>query len=330
MKKILFLALTVSTVSAYGQTALSQFDVSLGDGQEYVMSYYPLDNPCEEQEAGLVETYIGKTMESPLLRAIGIGAFEEDVRGTIGENVRGVYIKKGFYNAFVGSYGFQEFCHKLLRSPKVRDVLFDLLSGIVCDLCRIYPKDFKDSLIEAIIEMKGTVEELGTHQYEARHLEDWGENPVLFIDGRMAHDDSFGFEGVLIRRVLLDDLTFAEMSDYLDRLLDKVGSVDVRENPDVMERVRVNDELSYLVTTNGNYYVAERSGVKLFPYEPGSYEQFYEMSKVQCIKDRTSNMYKITNGTLVSSPEEHWQDATDPHLEGVMIIDDRGEILFRE
>ena len=330
MKKILFLALIGSTLSAYGQTAWSQFDISLGDGQEYVMSYYPLDNPCAEREARLVEKYKGRTMESPLLRAIGIGAFENEVQEAIGENVQRVYLEQGLYETFIGGGEFHDFFHKIMKSPRVRDVLFDLASGLICDLCRIYPKDFKDSLVEQIMETKGTVYELGRHHYEVRHLPDWGRNPVLFIDGRMAHEDSFGFEGFLIRRIVMDGFPASEMAGYLDRLLDKVESVEVGENPDVMERIRVNDELSYLITAKGNYYVAEKSGVRLYPYEPGTYEQFYKMTKVQCIKDRTSRIYKITNGSLVSSPEKHWVDDTSPDSRGTIIIDDRGDILFRD
>lgn len=330
MKKMLCLVFIVSSLSAYSQTAMSRLDISLGDGQEYVMSYYPSDNPCAEREAELKETYKRKAMELPLLRAIGIGAFEEEVQDAIDWNVEGVYLSQKRIYAFFGGGKFQDFFHKMMMSQRVKDILFDLTADLVCDLCRIYPKDFKDSLIGRINDVKDMVADLARHHYEARKVNGWGEYPVLFVDGSMAQHESYDFKGTLIRRIIQKELTAAEMSDYLDKLLFKVKSVDVRKNPDVMKRVRVNAELSYLITAEGNYYVAEKTKVKLYPYGTGTYRQFDEMSKVQCIQDRNSHLYRISNGTLVSSPEEHWEDYSGSDSSGLLVIDDKGEILYRE
>jgi hypothetical protein len=336
MKRILSFVLLLSSMTAFGQTTMFQSSLTLGDEQEQIMSYYPDTNPCRDQEVEIANKYISEALSSPLLKAIGISGFEKDVKTAINDNIEGaynderfnpvIYRVRIFYND-----EFNKYLHKIIKTTKVRDLLFDISSSIICDLCKLYPKDFKADVVNKLNRAISFVSTMKNHKYEAVNLDTWMEEQKLYIDGKENEEIALGLEGFLIRRVITDGFTIPELSNYLEKLLKMVDAVDVSDNSDVLSKVSINNDLTYYTTASGNYYLANKTNVKVFPYNPEiTSMQRYGLTKLQCIKDKNSNMYKISNGLLWGYPEKKWELYEHPDVKGVILIDDTGDVIMRE
>lgn len=336
MKKILTLILLLSWTVAFGQTAMFNTSLTLGDQEKHVMPYYPNDNPCRDQENTIAEKFIAQSLNSALLKAVGISEFENDVKDALTANIVGAYNNEHtnpviyrvriFYNE-----EFNKFLHKLLKTSRMKDLLFDFSSDIICDLCKLYPKDFKADAITRIKSAISFVSTMKNHTYEAVDLDTWMHEQKLYIDGKENEEVALGIEGFLIRRVIFDGFTIQELSGYLEKLLAKIETVDVKDNSDVLKSVRINDDLTYYMALSGNYYFANKTGVKILPYNPElSDVQRFGETQLQCIKDGNSNLYKISNGYLDTWPEEKWVLYEHPAVKGVMLIDDKGEVILKE
>ena len=336
MKRMLTLVLLLSWTIAFGQTAMFNTELTLGDQQEHIMPYYPNDNPCRDQEETIAEKFIAQSLNSPLLKAIGISDFENDVKSALTGNIIGAYNNEHinpvicrvriFYND-----EFNKFLHKLLKTNRMKDFLFDFSSDIICDLCKLYPKDFKADAIARIKSAISFVSTMKNHTYEAVDLDTWMQEQKLYIDGKENEEIALGIEGFLIRRVIFDGFTIQELSGYLEKLLRKVEAVDVSGNSDVLKSVRINDDLTFYMALSGNYYFANKTRIKILPYNPElSDVQRFGETKLQCIKDGDSNLYKISNGYFDTWPEEKWVLYEHPAVKGVILIDDKGEIILKE
>ena len=336
MKKVLLFVLLLVSVTAFGQTAIYHSSLTLGDEQEQIMSYYPDINPCRDKEVRIANKYIRETLNSPLLKAIGIRDFENDVKTAINDNIEGAYNNERFnpviYRVRIFyNDEFNKFLHKIIKNPKVRDLLFDISSNIICDLCKLYPKDFKIEVMNKLNRAISFVSTMENHRYEAVDLDTWMDEVTLYIDGKEDEEIARGIEGFLIRRVITDGFTIPELSNYLDKLLKMIEDVDVRGHRDVLMSVNINDDLTYYTTSTGNYYLVNKTKVKVFPYNPEiTSMQRYGLTMLQCIYDKNFNMYKISNGRLRGYPEEKWELYEHPDVKGVILIDNTGEVIMRE
>lgn len=336
MKKFLPILLLLSSITVFGQTTMFHSSITLGDEQAQVMPYYPQDDPCRDQEVEIANKYINEALSSPLLKAIGISGFENDVKTAITDNITMaynderfnpvIYRVRIFYND-----EFNKFLHKIIKTTKVRDLLFDISSNLICDVCRLYPKDFKPEVVSKIKKSLAFVSTMKNHKYEAVNLDTWMQEQKLYIDGKENEEIALGIEGFLIRRVITDGFTIPELTGYLEKLLKKVEAVDVSNNSDVLKSVSINDDLTYYITATGNYYLANKTKTKFLPYNPEiTSMQRFGLTQLQCIKDKTSNMYKISNGYLWGYPEQKFELYDHPDVKGVVLIDDTGEVIMRE
>lgn len=343
MKKLLPILLLLSSISAFGQRSMFHSSLTLSDEQIQVMPRYPKDNPCLDQEIEIANKYINETLSSSLLKAIGIRDFEDDVKRAITDNITTAYNDERFNPVInrVRIYyddGFNKFLHKLIQIPKVRELLFDISSNLICDVCRLYPKDFKREVVGKIKKSLAFVSTMNNHKYEAVDLDTWptvGELTLL-IDGKKNEYIALGIEGFLIRRVITDGFTIPELTGYLEKLLKKVEAVDVSDNSDVLQSININDDLTYYVTATGNYYLANKTKTKVLPYNPETTSisiQGFGFTELQYFKDKTSNIYKISYGCLWGDPYEDPEQKFDfwnQSIEGVLLIDDTGEVIMRE
>lgn len=336
MKKLLPILLLLSSLSVFGQSAMFHSSLTLGDEQLQVMPYYPKDDPCRDQEIEIANKYINEALSSPLLKAIGISGFENDVKEAITANITMAYNDERFNPVICRvrifyNDEFNKFLHKIIKSTKVRDLLFDILSNLICDVCRLYPKDFKSEVVNKIKKSLAFVSTMNNHKYEAVNLDTWMQEQKLYIDGKENEEIAVGIEGFLIRRVITDGFTIPELTGYLEKLLKKVETVDVSDNSDVLKSVSINDDLTYYITATGNYYLANKTKTKILPYNPEiTFMQRFGLTQLQCFKDKTSNMYKISNGYLSVYPEQKFELYDHPDVKGVLLIDDTGEVIFRE
>ena len=336
MKKLLPIILLLSSLSAFGQSTMFHSCLTLSDEQVQVMPCYPQDNPCRDQEIEIANKYINETLSSPLLKAIGIRDFEDDIKTAITDNITIAYNDERFNPVInrVRIYyndGFNKFLHKIIKIPKARELLFDISSNLICDVCRFYPKDFKQKVVGKIKKSLAFVSTMNNHKYEAVDLNTWQTELTLLIDGKENEEIALGIEGFLIRRVITDGFTIPELTDYLEKLLKKIEAVDVSDNSDVLQSISINDDLTYYVTATGNYYLANKTKTKVLPYNPEATSvQPIGFTQLQCFKDKTSNMYKISYGYPYEYPEDKYSCYKYTDVKGVLLIDDTGEVIMRE
>lgn len=336
MKKLLPILLLLSPLSAFGQSTMFHSSLTLNDEQVQVMPCYPKDNPCRDQEIEIANKYINETLNSPLLKAIGVRDFEDDVKTAITDNITIAYNDERFNPVInrVRIYyndGFNKFLHKIIKIPKARELLFDISSNLICDVCRFYPKDFKQKVVGKIKKSITFVSTMNNHKYEAVDLNTWQEELTLLIDGKENEEIALGIEGFLIRRVITDGFTIPELTGYLEKLLKKIEAVDVSDNSDVLQSISINDDLTYYVTATGNYYLANKTKTKVLAYDPEATSvQLTSFTQLQCFKDKSSNIYKISYGYPHEYPDDKYFFYEYPDVKGVLLIDDTGEVIMRE
>lgn len=320
MKKFLLLAFLFASFLSYGQSALFQTSLWMKDGDEQVMVGYPDENPCREQEIALAQKYVREVNGNPVLKAIGMDGLEKKIGQCLEESFSNAYSEYSFYQMIFWPDGIKRFLRKISGTEKVRELLFSMVSDALCDLCRIYPGDFKD---EAVRVVKHEMEFVGTMNWHSYGV---NQNRTLLVDGKEEYELPYSLDGFLVRRVIFDGITVRELSVFLERLLAKLDAVDVSGNGDILKRVRINNSLSYCTALRGCYYMANATGKTIFPYK----EETCAPSLIQCIGDEGSYMYKISNGYLQTDPVYEWVLYQRPDDRQILLVDHTGSTIFRE
>lgn len=313
MKKYLLaiLLLIAGITSAFAQqrAAFSE-KIMLGDGEMFNSFSYSDEKfaAYHEKEEEMAAQLAHKLKTSSYLRAFDLFSDE----GYIEDVLEGVY--DSFYicsldNVLPSIYSvFREITGK----QAVRDYLFKIGCEALCDLCKLYPKDFKSNLLKQIAYMDEVVKELSKHTY----VQDKTRSD-LYIDGELNNELAHEFEGYILRRNLNDNISWNEMHQKLVSLKNAIEGVDVTRNPEVMGHVSINNEATYKVTANGDYYIVGKS-MRLTPYDK---EKFvgctYWMSEetcLKCLKDMNETVYIIYRGD---------DDSSDTSI----IVDSKGKVL---
>lgn len=322
MKKGLLLlgALVATTLLSYAQSAKFQIDLWMDDGDERILLGYEEDNPCRDQEKTLAQRYAREVRENPVLKAIGMGDAEKDIPECFEDGFANAYSEYFEYRIVSVSDRVKRFLHRTAGFGQVRELVFTILSDAVCDLCRLYPGDFKAEVVRLVKKEMAFVSTMNWHSYGV------DKDGVLLVDGKPDYETPYSMDGFFIRRVINDGIQVRELATYLERLLAKLEAVDVSENGDIMRRVRINRELSYCTGLKGSYYMANATGDIFFPYK----ESPAERSLIQCIGDEGSRMYKISNGYLKTDPDYEWVLFERPDDRQVILVDHAGSTIFRE
>ena len=290
------------------------------DGDEWIMRGYPDENPCREQEMALAEKYAREVKDNPVLKAIGMDGLDQAIDHCFDNSFSNAYSPYICYQVMNLPDGIRSFLHRVAGFERVRELLFTVASDALCDLCRMYPGDFKTEVVRVVKEQMAFVATMNWHSYTTNR------EGALLVDGKENYELSYGLEGFLIRRVINDGITVRELAVYLERLLAKLDAVDVSENGDILKRVRINNDLSYCTALNGCYYMANATGKIIFPYK----EETCDQSLIQCLGEEGSFMYKISNGYLQTDPEEEWVLYERPDDRQIILVDHAGNTIFRE
>lgn len=332
MKATLFSLFILVSMTVLGQTCMFKTSVNLSDGDSCIMSSYPDENPIQEKEVILYSKYLSSILDSPILKAMGISKFKADVENAIINNILGcyndprqnpvVYSCRIFYNE-----EFNKFLHKLLSSPKVREVCFSFFSNIVCDACSMYPKDFKDEVLKMLRKSKLFIEEMPKHEYELVDLQRWMGEKTLYVDGKEDETLAMGLGGFLIRRIYIDNIPITELSRYINSLIDAVSAIDVSDNADYLCCIELNNSLQYRISATSNYFYATKSGKRVDTYPKNLADSRRYRTKVKCSGNTGDYYYTLTN--IDGWGNSWWPIRWDPY-KGNIIIDGNGVIIFKE
>lgn len=313
MKKYLLaiLLLIAGITSAFAQqrAAFSE-KIMLGDGEMFNSFSYDDEKfaSFHEKEEEMAVQLVQKLKTSSYLRAFDIfsnGDYIEDVLTDAYDS----FYSSSLDDVLPSIYGiFREISVK----QAVRDYLFKIGCEALCDLCKLYPKDFKSNLLKQITYIDEVVKELSKHTY----VQDKNRSD-LYIDGELNNELAHEFEGYILRRNLNDNISWNEMHQKLVALKNAIEGVDVTRNPEVMGQVSINNEATYKVTANGDYYIVGKS-MRLTPYEKEKYVGCtYWLSNetcLKCLKDMNETVYIIYRGD---------DDSSDTSI----IVDSKGKVL---
>lgn len=265
MKKLLLFVCLFSTVAMFGQKAMFQSNLTLKDGErKKIESNIP--STFLDKKTKIQNKHIEKILNNSLLRSIDIRRFEKNI--TEGSDEWEYYLLSADYFVLWSSRDadFQPYLHNIVKSKNVRAVLYDIVAGIICDLCRLFPKDYKAKVITALTRAKKhlAVMNLKKIEYSIQYERLFGGGDIiLLIDGiRASHEFALSIEGFLCRRVLMDNIPINELAGYIDKLLAMVNPIDVSANGDVLASVNINNDLTYYQTANGEFYIVNRTRKK--------------------------------------------------------------------
>lgn len=322
---MVLLALLI-VANAYSQqsqslpTALFSQNIRLDDGDSICITpEYPSDEFCSREKL-IVEKYKNQIMSSAILKSFEIQKHEEEVFDLIDYNTYRVYKKHPLYdNCTMFS---SDYFHGLLKVKAVRKFGYKLLSDILVDYCRYFPKDFRVAVIGDLEETLDTIKKCKKHHYEC-------VDDCLRVDGQMNHDLAYTLEGFIARRICLEGIPASELEDFVKELLKRIKSVDTKDNPDILFKTTINNELSYCLGISGPCFISEKTGKKTIPYDtihllPYSY---YYGQKVFYNKGYDGTFYKICN-------QNHNRDGCKPlgrYYKDVreLIIDAEGNEIYR-
>ena len=322
MRRLLALILLFSSCFAFGQTAMFSSSVTLGDGEMCIMPTYDEHNPCEEQERAIASTYYERLMDNTLLRALGLNKFDSTLASNIRESVVGQYDSYYIRDHYTIDWYLGDFIIKIAKNERVRKILADTVIDLICDLCKYYPKDYKEAVLNKVKETQQFVDNMVKHTYESRDGE-------LYIDGVAAPDDAYGIKGFIIRRVIAYDMPIDDFANTLDRLYTRVDAVDVSSNKDILRSVYINKDITYNTTANGNYYYINKTGEAIVPFFMDSiYRRRCRVSVIHYFVGEDVAFYKIQNTYA------RWDYDKDKYVyypdDGLIIIDNNGELIYEE
>lgn len=295
MKRILLLPLLflMGFMSTFAQqSAVYSRSIRLNDGDVFNSISYNEENfpDYKKAEQQLASQLTDKLVNSSYLRAFDIANSRSSVEG---------YVKWALGSGYVMDISdlqspMSNMISRVFDKPAVRDYLFDLGCSVLVDMCKLYPKDFKEKLLKQIAYVDDTVKRLSTHTYIYDN-----KTGNLYVDGKLNDEICWTFDGIIIRRYVLDKMKWSDMRQKIATLRNKITATDVSKNPDIMGRVVFNDEASYKITASGNYYIVGRSR-RLSIGKPNTYVGCQYMgtqnTSVKCLKDMNNVLYVIYSG----------------------------------
>ena len=286
MKKLFFFfAAAMMAGSMMAQTALQNYNVSLGENEKWKV---PTTNPFEEREEAIATDYANQIKSSALFRAMG------------GEEVRTNTIKDLMQEVKTGSYYFPNWIFgsigkKLIQNKRFRDFLADRCIAILKEMCRLYPASTKKAMLRPIDEVLSIIDYMEKHTYKiAERTYVYGDGDTwtdleLLKDGiwldEYPEEESWagvgGTEGSLARRVLLDNISLSEMRAYLQAARKAITDEDVSRRPEYVACYTVNDDLKVFQATD-RVFCRFRNG-----------KQSHEAEYITVLSDATGTYYKI-------------------------------------
>lgn len=145
----------------------------------------------------------------------------------------------------------------IMSSRIVREALYRQGIKMICDLAKVFPKDFKKDAVKTLHEAIAVLHKMEYHKFEkvvVDVVDDEMTYNELYIDGVRESESSYqydGFEGFFIRRVINNNIPISEMLAYANKAVEALEAVDVSENPEIASFISINGDIIMAKTING-------------------------------------------------------------------------------
>jgi len=148
--------------------------------------------------------------------------------------------------------------NKLLQNKTVRKFGVKLAKMILKEMVEFYPKDFKKFTIQQIEYALAFMEDIPKHDYKVKwETNEYGYGWLEMYDGEeVDYAASQNLEGIILRRMLLNDIPLSELKSIAEELLSAVKEADNSECPDVRLIIRLNEDLAYCIGCEQPYFIS--------------------------------------------------------------------------
>lgn len=338
MKKIILFCLAISfSVNVISQTSMFNNVIPLYNGKSVELSPSDELSKCESTEKGIANKYYQLISANVIVKVMANPEELEELKSCIDENCLMAYnyVRNNpvFHISPIYYEKANSLLHKLIKIPKIRKFGLNLISDMLVDFCRYYPKDFTNQLLTDLKCMQSFLYKMDQHKYEAILGIAPGEY-ALYVDGKEDIELSLGLEGFIIRRIIIDGISKDEISLSLSQLIQRIQSLDISSNSDILSKISLNG-INYCVTAVGNYYCTTGYDNKIFPYEQNlkpfrgcQYEFMYGESTISRLEDNTGEYYLIERSG--NCWEVNGGEVVDKSSNKKILIDKQGNIIYNE
>ena len=306
-------------------SALFFKSVLLRDGDSICLTtQYPSVEYCS-QEMKIINKYRSQIMSAGILKSFDIQKHENELSGLMNEDAYGLYDGYPSYYRLYGLF-YSRYFRNLIKVKAVREYGFQVLGDMVVDYCSYFPKDFKTKVVTELKSVQKTIKTCKKHLYSC--VEDkYGTH--LSVDGRINDDIAFTLEGMIARRICMDNIPISELEEFVLSLLKRLDKVNTDSNPDVLYKVTINNELSYCLGIEGPYFISEKNKKRTIPYvDEDLLISTYYGQKVFCNNGADGRFYKICNQKCYRGEwgplPKYYEDTRE------IILNAEGKLLYRK
>lgn len=270
---MIFIVINLVNVCVLCQTSILSEDIKLRSGDTLILPYgrttekeYVNSLSCWWDPGvirgikvdNIYKKYKEIVVSEPLLRVIGFDSLDKkmlinDMKDAIEYSYISVTpITFYVFYTFGEDGGSPSIYHKAIRIKKIREFITNICGDILVELCKYYPKDFKEKIINTINYCLNFINtEMPKHKYEI-------VKGHLFIDKELlplSPAQAYNWDKFIIRRIIKDEIPKEEINLFLNNLLQKIQTIDVSNNKDILRKTTINNELTYCYSTLGDYFI---------------------------------------------------------------------------
>lgn len=323
MKTIVLLIVLLFSSTCFAQTAMYQYNITLRNNDTAIIQPEKYLKMTKYDELRIAQNFSNSLVSSTILKAMGVDAYKSQIDKYCREVFVGVYKCYGVLPSYSGKL---DFVHNIIRIKKVRDLCLQLASSTLCELCRLYPKDFTYKMNKQLSIIEEFFTNYSQHEYEA--VVDAYGNYNLYIDGKESNYFAHMLPGFLIRRVIFDQVPTQEIVEAARKLKNDMKSVNIENNKSIFCKVTINNEVDFCCPASLNYYYFRKGNDTCYVYPPvNTYSEMLGESTIKYYKDNGESYYMIETGYV--NYKNQWRPYTDIRKQKIL-LDNNGNVIYRE
>ena len=146
--------------------------------------------------------------------------------------------------------------NRLMQNKTFRKFAFKVAKSFVKEMIQFYPKDYKDKLLMYLNSAITFMQTIPDHRYHIEKIEDGDGYSWIELRDGMESTNPYGMEGIILRRLLINEIPLEELQAMAKELKEFVEAVDVSANHDAMFCYRLNDDIAYVIGCEEPYFIS--------------------------------------------------------------------------
>lgn len=147
--------------------------------------------------------------------------------------------------------------NRLLQNKTFRQFAMGVAKKLIKEIVSYYPKDYKLFLSKQMQYALDFIDEIPNHNYHVGWEEnEYGYGWLELYDGEEVSSQTYGIEGIILRRILLNKIPIEEVRSMVTEIKSVVDNVDNSENPEIMAIYKLNDDLGICFGCNEPYFMS--------------------------------------------------------------------------